>query len=449
MKRIFFSLAMVTLLALTACASPTNTSPTQSSFDDQVGTMVAATMQAFPTNTPIPTDQPTGESIVVAFVKDGDVHVWDSTTEQSKLVFNADDATTVTISDDGQLIVFIRRWVDSNQCEQTALWVVERNGGNAREIVSPLELRDFLDATGCAIGSANIDKIEWLPQTHRLVYSLIPGYEHASPQGIYLSDADTLSTTMLVSTDHSLRFVPSPDGNQLALTTVTGLSFINSDGTDWRQDVLTYPKKVVPIPYIPSGVWTQDSRAFLIAAPIESESMFALNHTIVRVPVDGSDSQSLATLTNTNPRSITFSPDGKHVAFIDNSYQGKDQSERRWVITPLAGDGEPLAIPHRTDLGEYANLHWSPAGVPYAVSSQKLFQLCPNAAQSSDTCDWVNPEYVNFGVIQWLDANRLLFLAVGPSVLFLGNVDHTTVPIVAWSSEDGVSFSAVLLEPGK
>jgi len=54
MKRIFFSL-LVTLLALSACASPTNPSPTQSSFDDQVATMVAATMQAIPTNTPEPT----------------------------------------------------------------------------------------------------------------------------------------------------------------------------------------------------------------------------------------------------------------------------------------------------------------------------------------------------------------------------------------------------------
>jgi len=87
--------------------------------------------------------------------------------------------------------------------------------------------------------------------------------------------------------------------------------------------------------------------------------------------------------------------------------------------------------------------------VPYAVSSQKLFQICPDAAQSSDTCDWVNPEYVDFGAIQWMDGNRFLFLAVGPSVLFLGSVDHTTVPIVAWPLEEGGGkFSAVLLASG-
>src|SRR3972149_1430371 len=55
MKKIFLSRVMVTLLALTACASPTNTSPTQLSVSDQVATVVAATMQALPSDTPEPT----------------------------------------------------------------------------------------------------------------------------------------------------------------------------------------------------------------------------------------------------------------------------------------------------------------------------------------------------------------------------------------------------------
>lgn len=55
MKKTLFSLVMVTLLTLTACASPTNTSPTQLSVSDQVATVVAATMQALPSDTPEPT----------------------------------------------------------------------------------------------------------------------------------------------------------------------------------------------------------------------------------------------------------------------------------------------------------------------------------------------------------------------------------------------------------
>lgn len=54
MKKAFFFLMMVTLLMLSACASQTSTSPTQPSSSDQVTTAVAATLQALPTNTPVP-----------------------------------------------------------------------------------------------------------------------------------------------------------------------------------------------------------------------------------------------------------------------------------------------------------------------------------------------------------------------------------------------------------
>jgi hypothetical protein len=54
MKTMFFSIMMTSALALSACASPTSVSPTQISDSDQLATVVAATMQAFPSNTPEP-----------------------------------------------------------------------------------------------------------------------------------------------------------------------------------------------------------------------------------------------------------------------------------------------------------------------------------------------------------------------------------------------------------
>jgi hypothetical protein len=55
MKKSFFSSMMAALLLLAACASPTGVSPTQPSSSDQVATIVAATMQALPSDTPEPT----------------------------------------------------------------------------------------------------------------------------------------------------------------------------------------------------------------------------------------------------------------------------------------------------------------------------------------------------------------------------------------------------------
>ena len=58
MKKIFFPLMMAAVLILSACASPTGVGTTQPSSSDQVATVVAATMQALPSNTPIPTLAP-------------------------------------------------------------------------------------------------------------------------------------------------------------------------------------------------------------------------------------------------------------------------------------------------------------------------------------------------------------------------------------------------------
>ena len=50
MKNNFFSIEMVSVLALSACAWPTGVGTTKPSFSDQVATMIAATMQGLPTN---------------------------------------------------------------------------------------------------------------------------------------------------------------------------------------------------------------------------------------------------------------------------------------------------------------------------------------------------------------------------------------------------------------
>lgn len=58
MKRDFFHLVMVIILTLSACTSPTATDTGQPAFSDQVATVVATTMEAFPSQPPEPTAGP-------------------------------------------------------------------------------------------------------------------------------------------------------------------------------------------------------------------------------------------------------------------------------------------------------------------------------------------------------------------------------------------------------
>jgi hypothetical protein len=241
---------------------------------------------------------------------------------------------------------------------------------------------------------------------------------------------------------NNLRFVPSPDGQQIALMSTNGLSFINIDGSNLRSDVLPYSQVGRTAPLFPTGVWAQDSTAFVITGSLEADPVFNINFAIWRVPVDGSSPETLATVTKSDPGSVTFSPDGQRMAFVQSA-DGQPPTIAGWFVTPLSGRVSPLAIPYNYDFdNRNASLHWSPAGDPF---TKNLRKLCPEAARDTDECDTRISLYGSVSAIHWIDGNRLLFLTRDPSVLFLGTMDFTgnmsgtTIPIATWPLEDWVS----------
>jgi len=398
---------------------------------------------------PSPAAAPSNESgLAVAFVKDGNIQLWDESTGQIQTIVNTGDVIAVTMSDDGQLIALLRRSVvqrtGDEWFEQSALWTVDRNGGSPRELVSAESLRQRLNAA--ERDSTNIPQMQWIPGTHRLLFSgwkyivQAEGESHAIPEGLYLADADARTDTTLVPAGKDLRFVPSPDGGQVALMSPTSLGFINVDGSNPRSDVLTYSPVGLPDPVFPTGVWTRDSQAFVMTVPSENTST-DMNFTVQRVPVDGSASETLAEILRSEPRSTTFSPDGKHVAFVQST-DTQPSEIAGWLVTPLTPETGPLAIPTKLEFEGSANLHWSPTGDPF---TKNLRKLCPDARSDSEVCD----DRIHFdgtlAALQWIDGDRVLFLTRNPSVLFLGemdfsgNLDGTTIPIVAWPLEDWVS----------
>jgi len=397
---------------------------------------------------PSPAAVPSNESwLAVAFVKDGNIQLWDEATGQIQTIQNTGEVNAVTMSDDGQVIAFLRRsavqLAEAEWFEQSALWAVDRNGGNLRELVSAESLRQRLNAA--ERDSTNIPQMQWIPGTHRLLFSgwkyivQAEGESHAIPEGLYLTDAEAGTDTILVPAGNALHFTLSPDGGQVALLSPNSLGFINVDGSNLRSDVLTYSSLMLPGPVFPTGVWTRDSQSFVITASFENTSM-DLNFTIWRAPVDGSAPEKLAEILRSVPDSTTFSPDGKKMAFVQLTDTQPSQIAG-WSIAPLIPEAGPLAIPTRIGFERFTNLHWSPTG---DLFNQNLRRLCPNAASDSDICDVRIYFDGTLAALQWIDGNRVLFLTRNPSVLFLGkmdfsgNMDGTTIPIVAWPLEDWV-----------
>ena len=393
--------------------------------------------------------QETEAAIQVAFVTNGDIYLWDSESRQSSPIVRAGDATTVKISDDGQVIAFVRRVLveQPELMEFVALWAVDRGGKNPRELISADLLRQHLQPE--TADSGGFAQIEWIPGTHRLVYSGLKFY--AAGQGstnskdIYVVDADGGSETVLapdVMPDtpfiNAWSFVISPDGQQIALISATELSFINIDGSNWRRAVLTYPAVGMgDAVLLPRGIWTEDSNAFVFTGPMESDSPFVLNYTIWRVPAEGSPAQSLATITDSHSSSVTFSPDGQQMAFRQDLYAGRDSQAEDYRIMPLAGGAGPLAVPFSHELF-YTNVHWSPAGEAFAIRDKNLLQLCPDVAEADAVCG--SPIHLGnntiINSIHWIDGERFLFTGLEPSTLSMGSLNGTILPIVTWTVHD-------------
>jgi hypothetical protein len=421
-------------------------------------TALAPAPTAGSTQAPLPA---AGTEILVAFVKDGNLLIWDEAAGQAHSIFDAGDAIGVSVSEDGQVLAFLRRSVVqlaevpwTSWREQSALWAIDRDGGNLRELVSADGLRGLMNVAETE--STNIPQMEWIPGAHRLLFSALryivqaEGESHAYPQGLFQVDVDSLSQSVLMPADGPLHFMPSPDGRQIALMSPTGLGFINADGSNLRADVLSFPEAGLTGPLLPSGAWTQDSRAIVMVGSFVLDPMFNIGFTLWRVPGEGDAPEALATIQRSDPRSVAFSPDGAQAAYAQYSEQ-ESSGLAEWTILSLPAGTGPLAIPRHQDLS-FGGVHWSPDGRAF---DSAMKELCPDAKSAAEIC--ASP--LSFdglaGAVHWLDATRFLVLTREPSVLFLvtldpaGELGSTSVPIASWPLGESVDLDSFAVVAGQ
>lgn len=422
---------------------------------------------------------PAQGTAVVAYVQDGDLWVWSEATGQAQMLMETGDVIRVELSDDGELAAFVRH---SYRNKQSALWVVGRDGSSPRELISGDALRALLNAAETE--STEFTQLEWIPNTHRLLYSPAAFGDQRQGGGrrggVYLVDSDGSARAELAPADASAEVVASPDGQHVAMVTLTGLSFYSFEGSRLHRDVLTYPAKAGrPLPFTPWGVWTLDSRAFLIAAPVETGTPFFETLTIWRVPVDGAQSQALMTVDTPNPK-VVFAPDGSHVAIVLEGPVGPLAGVGPGDSAPLlaldgagglfaprfAGrnpDSATFILPLPEDLGSLATrrdtfghqLVWSPGGSAYVFDSESLrdfYPLCPSASQLVEVCgpairipleivqdDRGTADDDLVRGFEWVDGNRFLYVTIRPRQLYLGDLAGGTTLL----AEDPASFDAV------
>lgn len=179
--------------------------------------------------------------------------------------------------------------------------------------------------------------------------------------------------------------------------------------------------------------------------------MYNTSFTLWKVPVEGSPPSALVTIQRSDPRSVTFSPDGRQAAFAQ--YTDQEPAELAgWSIISLPTGVGPLALPQRLDLS-YAGVNWSPGAKAF---NRTMRGLCAGATSDSEVCATGLSFDGSAAAIRWLDAAHFLFLTREPAVLFMGTLDPSgvldgiTVPIAAWPLEQPAgldSFAAVASNP--
>jgi len=405
-----------------------------------------------PSAAPTEASQSTGGSAVVVFVEAGNVHVWEEDTGERRTIIDSGDAIRVELSDDAELVAFLRRsyfeagGFDNN--EQSALWVVGLDGSNPRELVSAAELRQQVGAAEA--DSSNFPRLDWIPNTHRLLYSGntydAHGYgegAHTALKGGYSIDADTGASAELAPAGTGFHFVPSPDGRLVALVDTTGLLLLDVDSGRQRLEFPAGPVVGDTGWFAGAGVWTQDSSAFVINALVEPGNA-ASDYALWRVPADGSSGEALITFSS-GGGSVVYAPDGSSAAMLISA-SGIGPSV--WAFTPLPEDLGALAVP--SDVNDYSQFNWSPAGTAYVIEPlvfdsasvmhgrENLFPLCPNAVQAIEVCGPAIPFGEQIEWLEWVDRDRFLYVTYEPRRLYLGSVEGSATMI----AEDPPSFAA-------
>jgi len=441
------------VLVASGCAPvDVSSSPTSTPSAPPAAPTEAPPSTSSPTLAPLANPPAVGSALVV-YVKDGGILAWEESTGQTETVFDSGDVIRVELSDDGELVAFLRRsyftagGFDRN--EKSALWVVGRDGTNPHELIPAEQLRERLDAAEA--DSTNFPRLEWVPNRSRLLYSGntydAHGYgegAHTPLKGVYLIDADTLTELELAPAEQSAHFIPSPDGRLVVLVTTTGLSFMDVDSGQRRLEFAAAPIVGDTGWFTNAGVWTQDSSAFVINALVEPTNIIS-DYALWHVPVDGSPAAPLITFA-AGTGSVIFAPDGSAGAYL-GAASGTGPSA--WFIVPLPEDLGPVAVPR--DSFDYAHLIWSPGSSAYVLEAlsfdaqgamhgrKTLFPLCPNAAQAIEVCGAAIDLGEQIEWLEWVDRSRFLYVTYEPRRLYLGSLEGSATLI----AEDPPSFDAV------
>lgn len=343
---ILFPILLILFVSL-ACSLPTSGSePTEEEIANANATSVAATLTALaptpaselptevvnpPADTPAPEAEPTASEPTPKFKPDilklaavdanGNLVVWQEGSSSVTLITSA-DITDVALSPDGEWVVYVRSTPDHTDA---SLWAIRFNGLDQKQLVSTVdfmsmnmgsEISDPADVT-----SIMPSMMKFIPGTHTLaftnrIYFQGPGVEFN--EDLWFVNVDTGEQRSFLSPGQAGQFYFSPDGQQMALVVPDRIDLLNTDGSNRRYGVLTYPFVYTysEYAYYATPVWSPDSTFLRVAIPPQDPLGDPTGQVkIYHIPTDGSMANQLASVSVNPLGGASFAPDVNHYAY--------------------------------------------------------------------------------------------------------------------------------------
>ncbi|MDH5507288.1 MAG: hypothetical protein OEZ02_08715 [Anaerolineae bacterium] len=244
----------------------------------------------------IPEQAAAAAELHVVYEDGGNLWLW--TEAGGSVQLNAPgDATNLDLSDDGQVIAYIRSFGMGDY----ELWAMNNDGSHDRRLLSA-EQEAALSTQTDPSNPSRVGQRTWIPGTHKLAFSTHVNNEASGYQengDLYVLNADTaVLHTVFAPGEAGEAFVFSPDGSKVALVTTTEIWVANADGTDkWLVFSYDAPVPDGPNSFLAQPLWAPNSNYLVAAVPSADPAAEDGSTTIWHIPLDGSGAEALSHFT--------------------------------------------------------------------------------------------------------------------------------------------------------
>lgn len=435
--KINFKSIIVVLLFLTLIAACANSGQVEGNGDDgedAVGMSVTQTLAALqeaedgeeepaaesteaPPEPPAVSREPLGfepgavggpTPLRLAFVGNDALWVW---TEggTTKELYQGDRVLDVVFSHDGWVIAFTTQGEDRSQNQ---LWAVNADGSNLTTLLDVEQMNAFTtidDRLG-----ARPYQLKFIPGTYTLAFNTqtVLVYGGFDPQDdLYMLDLLTGKLTTFYQPGEGGEFAFSPDGSQMVIVGFGDsgggtVSLVNTDGTNLREDVFTYPDVSTYSEYIyyARPLWWPDGLGLSVVIPSPEPFEPGATMSVWNIPADGSTPTEVGTYLSDITlfgSELLISPDFTKVAYLQRVGEPTDN---KWALHIASLDGSSDEVIHS---GHLRFDGWSPD------SSWVVFQENDDLfiSQPGKEGIWPLADVPPTRYMTWIDSSRFIYFS--------------------------------------